>query len=67
LVIVKHDARFLSAYAYNQALLVREGQKVASGQVIAKVGTMTSGIAGLHFEIRKDGEPQDPLRFLPPQ
>lgn len=67
LVIVKHDSRFLSAYAYNQALMVREGEKVAGAQVIAKVGVMNSGVSGLHFEIRKDGEPQNPLQLLPPQ
>lgn len=67
LIIVKHDSQFLSAYAYNQALLVREGDKVASGQAIARVGVMGSGISGLHFEIRKDGEPQNPLQLLPPQ
>lgn len=65
LIILKHDERFLSAYAYNQALLVSEGQAVQSGQVIARMGQAEVGKPMLHFEIRLDGNPIDPLRQLP--
>ncbi len=65
LIIIKHDARFLSAYAYNEKLLVSEGQKVKSGQTIARMGLESVGNPRLHFEIRLDGQPIDPLRQLP--
>ena len=65
LIIIKHDARFLSAYAYNEKLLVSEGQKVKSGQVIARMGMESIDKPRLHFEIRLDGQPIDPLRQLP--
>ena len=65
LIILKHDARFLSAYAYNQDLLVSEGQRVQSGEVIAHMGQSEVGKPRLHFEIRLDGNPIDPLRQLP--
>lgn len=65
LIIVKHDARFLSAYAYNKDLLVREGDPVQSGQVIARMGMAEADKPMLHFEIRLDGNPVDPLLFLP--
>ncbi len=65
LIIIKHDARFLSAYAYNEKLLVSEGQKVKSGQVIARMGLESVDKPRLHFEIRLDGQPIDPLRQLP--
>ena len=65
LIIIKHDARFLSAYAYNDKLLVSEGQTVKSGQVIARMGLESVGKPRLHFEIRLDGKPIDPLRQLP--
>lgn len=67
LIIIKHDARFLSAYAYNEKLLVSEGQKVKSGQVIAHMGLESVDKPRLHFEIRFDGQPIDPLRQLPRQ
>jgi len=67
LIIIKHDARFLSAYAYNEKLLVSEGQKVKSGQVIAHMGLESVDKPRLHFEIRLDGQPVDPLRQLPRQ
>jgi lipoprotein NlpD len=67
LIIIKHDARFLSAYAYNEKLLVSEGQKVKSGQVIAHMGLESVDKPRLHFEIRLDGQPIDPLRQLPRQ
>lgn len=65
LIILKHDERFLSAYAYNQVLLVSEGEAVQSGQVIARMGQAEAGKPMLHFEIRLDGSPIDPLRQLP--
>ena len=65
LIILKHDDNYLSAYAYNRALLVKEGETVAAGQHIADMGNKASGDAMLHFEIRYDGRPIDPLKFLP--
>lgn len=65
LIILKHDERFLSAYAYNQALLVSEGETVQAGQIIARMGQAEVGKPMLHFEIRLDGTPIDPLRQLP--
>jgi lipoprotein NlpD len=66
LVIVKHNATFLSAYAHNQEILVKEGQQVAKGQKIAEMGSTDSDQVKLHFEIRQRGKPVDPLRYLPP-
>lgn len=66
LLIVKHSSEFLSAYAYNSRLLVKEGDVVKEGQKIAEIGS--SGIARtakLHFEIRKSGKPVNPLALLP--
>ncbi len=65
LVIIKHNARFLSAYAYNQTLLVREGQQVRRGQRIARMGSSGSNRTQLHFEVRRYGQPIDPLLLLP--
>jgi lipoprotein NlpD len=65
LVIIKHNDTYLSVYAHNRALLVREGDRVASGQKIAEMGNTDSDRVGLHFEIRKLGRPVDPLRYLP--
>ncbi|HED33184.1 MAG TPA: LysM peptidoglycan-binding domain-containing protein [Gammaproteobacteria bacterium] len=65
LVIIKHSHSFLSAYAYNQSLLVKEGDKVHSGQVIAKIGQTGSSSPLLHFEIRHNGKPVNPLTYLP--
>ena len=65
LVIIKHSNSFLSAYAHNRKLMVREGDSVAAGQVIAHMGTVENGRAQLHFEIRKDGKPVNPLGYLP--
>jgi lipoprotein NlpD len=65
LVIVKHGANHLSVYAHNNRILVKEGQSVKLGQKIAEMGsTGTSGVK-LHFEIRKQGKPVDPMPFLP--
>jgi len=65
LIILKHDDNYLSAYAYNQDLLVKEGDVVVAGQHIADMGQKTMGGAMLHFEIRYDGRPIDPLKYLP--
>jgi lipoprotein NlpD len=54
-------------YAHNRTLLVREGDRVAAGQKIAEMGSTDSDRVGLHFEIRKLGQPVDPLRYLPPE
>ena len=61
LVIVKHDATFLSAYGNNEALTVKEGDTVTKGQEIGRLG----GDQVLHFEIRRDGRPEDPEQHLP--
>ena len=66
LVIVKHNATFLSAYAHNREILVKEGQQVTKGQKIAEMGNTDTDQVKLHFEIRQRGKPVDPLRFLPP-
>ncbi len=71
LLIIKHGSEWLSAYGYNQALLVREGERVLPGQPIARMGEgPTPGSQGrrslLHFEIRRNGTPVDPLAELPP-
>lgn len=72
LLIIKHNASWLSAYGYNQSLLVHEGDRVAAGQTIATMGEGPSAVtrdrrALLHFEIRQDGAPVDPLAELPPR
>lgn len=65
LVIVKHNALFLTAYAHNQALLVKEDQVVRRGQKIAEMGASDAERVQLHFEIRRQGKPVDPARLLP--
>lgn len=65
LVIVKHNNTYLSAYAHNSNLLVKEGQQVAKGQKIAEAGNSDSDVPKLHFEIRRQGKPMDPMKFLP--
>jgi murein DD-endopeptidase MepM/ murein hydrolase activator NlpD len=67
LLIIKHNEGWLSAYGFNSVLLVQEGQKVGSGQSIARMGQDTTGRAVLHFEIRQNGQPVDPVRYLPPR
>jgi len=66
LVIIKHNGTFLSAYAHNKDILVKEGQQVAKGQKIAEMGNTDADQVKLHFEIRRHGKPMDPLRYLPP-
>lgn len=65
LVIVKHNATFLSAYAHNRKILVKEGQQVTRGQKIAEMGNTDADSVKLHFEIRKQGKPVDPSVYLP--
>lgn len=65
LVIIKHSRSYLSAYAYNKKLLVKEGESVKAGQKIAEQGKTGGEKPKLHFEIRKNGKPVDPLRYLP--
>lgn len=67
LVIVKHNTTYLTAYAHNQALLVKEDQPVKRGQKIAEMGSTDADRVQLHFEIRKQGKPIDPVRLLPPR
>lgn len=67
LLIIKHNDNYLSAYAHNHRLLVSEGDQVKVGQQIAEVGSSGTNTDKLHFEIRRDGTPVDPLRYLPPQ
>jgi lipoprotein NlpD len=65
LIIIKHDETFLSAYAHNRAVTINEGDPVHSGQIIAQMGQSGTDTVRLHFEIRRDGQPVDPLRYLP--
>jgi lipoprotein NlpD len=65
LIIVKHNASFLSAYGHNRKRLVAEGDRVRAGQQIAEMGSSASSRDELHFEIRKNGKPVNPLDYLP--
>jgi lipoprotein NlpD len=65
LIIIKHSERMLSAYAHNRKRLVQEGQKISAGDRIAEMGRNDRNQALLHFEIRLNGTPQDPLKYLP--
>jgi lipoprotein NlpD len=67
LIIVKHNENLLSAYGHNSTLLVAEGEHVTAGQMIAKMGSSGTSRTELYFEIRKDGKPVDPLKYLPRQ
>lgn len=67
LIIVKHDATYLSAYAHNRVMRVREGERVRGGQTIGEVGGDAANPGRLYFEIRKQGSPVDPTRLLPTQ
>ena len=64
LVIIKHSATYLSVYAHNSLILVKEGQQVTSGQKIAEMGDTDSNTVKLHFEIRQQGKSVDPMKFL---
>lgn len=65
LVIIKHSDTFITAYAHNQALLVKEDQVVRKGQKIAEMGNTESETVKLHFEVRRQGKPVDPAKLLP--
>ena len=65
LIILKHTNTFLTAYAHNQTLLVKEDQTVKKGQKIAEMGSTDADRVKLHFEIRRSGKPVDPARYLP--
>ena len=65
LIILKHNNTFLTAYAHNQTLLVKEDQTVKKGQKIAEMGSTDADRVKLHFEIRRSGKPVDPARYLP--
>lgn len=65
LIIVKHAGEFLSAYAHNESILVKEGETVSAGQKIALMGDSGADRVKLHFEIRRYGKPLDPLAYLP--
>ncbi|MFM7294160.1 MAG: peptidoglycan DD-metalloendopeptidase family protein [Burkholderiales bacterium] len=67
LVIIKHNVNWFSAYAHNEKIVVAEGQEVKRGQKIAEMGNSDTDQVKLHFEIRKNGKPLDPVKFLPPQ
>ncbi len=66
LIVIKHNDKFLSVYAHNRELLVKEGQSVSRGQKIAEMGNTDSDQVKLHFEIRRLGKPVDPVTLLPP-
>lgn len=65
LIIIKHDADFLSAYAHNDRILVKEGNVIRRGQKIAEMGSSGTDRVKLHFEIRHRGTPVDPMAYLP--
>lgn len=65
LIVVKHNTTYLSVYAHNSKMLVSEGQTVSKGQKIAEIGSTDSDHPNLHFEIRREGKPVDPAKFLP--
>jgi len=65
LVIIKHNDNYLSAYGNNDSMLVKEGESVKAGKSIARVGKSAGDVEMLHFEIRRDGKPVDPMKYLP--
>ena len=67
LVIVNHENGFITAYAHNRALLVKAGQDVKKGTKIAEMGQTDATSVRLHFEVRRQGTPVDPLAYLPPR
>ncbi|HWX12433.1 MAG TPA: peptidoglycan DD-metalloendopeptidase family protein [Trinickia sp.] len=67
LIIIKHNASYLTAYAHNRALMVKEGDSVTKGEKIAEMGNSDSDRVMLHFEVRQQGKPVDPMKYLPPQ
>lgn len=67
MLIIEHNDTWLSAYAFNSRLRVKEGDRVAARQRIADMGKTAAGAVQLHFEIRRNGQPVDPVRYLPPR
>ena len=67
LIILKHNNTYLTAYAHNQSLLVKEDQSVRKGQQIAEMGNSDADRVKLHFEVRRQGKPVDPAKYLPPR
>ena len=67
LVIIKHNDTFLTAYGNNDKVLVTEQSTVKKGQKIAEMGSTDADRVKLHFEVRRNGKPVDPMRYLPPQ
>ena len=67
LIILKHNNTYLTAYAHNQTLLIKEDQSVRKGQKIAEMGSSDADRVKLHFEVRKQGKPVDPAKYLPPR
>lgn len=67
LVIVEHADEFISAYAHNRQIVVKQGQQIKRGEKIAEMGKSDADRPKLHFEIRRQGKPLDPLRYLPPR
>ncbi len=67
LIILKHNNTYLTAYAHNKTLLVKEDQAVRKGQKIAEMGNSDADRVKLHFEVRRQGKPVDPLKYLPPR
>jgi len=65
LIIIKHNETYLSAYAHNSRLLLKEGDKAKAGQKIAEIGSTGANRDKLHFEIRRDGKPVNPMKYLP--
>jgi len=65
LILIQHNNTFLTAYAHNQKLLVKEDQTVMKGQKIAEMGSSDTDRVKLHFEVRRSGKPTDPARYLP--
>ena len=65
LIILKHNNTYLTAYAHNQTLLVKEDQSVKKGQKIAEMGNSDADRVKLHFEVRRQGKPVDPAKYLP--
>ncbi len=65
MIIINHNQTFLSAYAHNSEILVSEGSQVKQGELIARMGSTGTDSTKLHFEIRRDGKPVNPLDYLP--
>jgi len=66
LIIIKHNEHYLSAYGHNKSLKVKEGETVKRGQIIAELGSTGTNVNNLHFEIRKNGQPVNPLNYVKP-